>query len=103
MRYTKVSVPWKEGLHLRPAATIVKTTRKFSSRIQLRLGEKIADAGNVLTILMLAASFGMTLDVEANGPDEQEAMTAVISVFESLDLDQLQNGVQDGDTDEQPC
>ena len=87
MQRTKVSIPWEEGLHLRPAATIVKITRQFRSRICLRVGEKIADAGNILTIIMLAASFGTAMDVEASGPDELEAMAALVEVFESEDLD----------------
>jgi phosphotransferase system HPr (HPr) family protein len=82
MKRTSVSIPWREGLHLRPAASIVKLARKFQSSIQIRLGDKIADAGNILTIVMLAASFGTSLVVEAQGPDEQEAMTAIVSVFE---------------------
>ena len=101
MRRTKVSIPWEEGLHLRPAATIVKMTRQFRSQIQLRLGEKIADAGNILTIVMLAASFGTALDVEASGPDEQEAMAAVVSVFESVDLDQVAETTPDEESTEE--
>ncbi len=99
MRRTKVSIPWEAGLHLRPAATIVKMTRQFRSRVQLRLGDKIADAGNILTIVMLAASFGTALDVEASGPDEQEAIAAVVSIFEMVDMDQA---VDSSEADEGP-
>jgi phosphotransferase system HPr (HPr) family protein len=80
-------IPWREGLHLRPAASIVKMSRRFQSKINFRLGDKIADAGNILTIVMLAATFGTSLVVEAQGPDEQEAMTAIVSIFEPESTD----------------
>ena len=42
----------------------------------------MTDAGSILSILLLAATFGTTLSVEANGFDEEQAIQEVLSVFE---------------------
>jgi phosphocarrier protein HPr len=81
MRITKVVVPWEEGLHLRPAAKLVRTARYFRSRIFLKRGGKIADVRSILSVLSLCATMGMTLDLEATGEDEHAAARAVEQVF----------------------
>jgi phosphotransferase system HPr (HPr) family protein len=45
----------------------------------------VADARSVLSILILCAGLGATLDIEASGPDEREAIEAVDSFFASAD------------------
>lgn len=81
MRKTQVTVPWTAGLHLRPAAQLVQLTRRFRSEIRLRLESRIADARSILGILMLSASLGTALDIEASGADEHEAIEAVQDFF----------------------
>ncbi len=79
---TKVCVRWQEGLHLRPAARLVETARKFRSRIFLRIGSVAADATSIMSILVLCAGMNSILEVEAVGEDEQEALAAIESVFD---------------------
>lgn len=83
MKSSQVIVPWREGLHLRPAASLVKTVGKFRSSVWLRLGGKRADARSVLSLLMLAAAMGAMVDVEVRGDDEVGAIQAVEQVFSS--------------------
>jgi phosphotransferase system HPr (HPr) family protein len=86
MKYSKVIVPWREGLHLRHAATLVKLTRLFRSSIRLKYGSKIADLRSILSIISLCATMGTALDIEAVGEDEVEATRAVEQVFEVQSL-----------------
>ena len=83
MKRSEVKVPWSEGLHARPASTLVMLAKKFRSNIQLRCNEKVASARSILGILLLCASMGASIQVEANGDDEEQAIQAVQELFES--------------------
>jgi phosphotransferase system HPr (HPr) family protein len=85
MKKVTVTIPWREGLHLRPTVELVKLAKSFRSTISLQCGAKLADARSVLSIMLLCASMGTVLDVEVTGDDEQQAAEAVESVFVSDD------------------
>lgn len=85
MKTTTVIVPWQEGIHLRRAGNLVRLATQFQSSILCRLGQRVADARSVLSILILCASLGATLDIEASGPDEREVIEAVEAFFAPTD------------------
>jgi phosphotransferase system HPr-like phosphotransfer protein len=41
----------------------------------------------MLAMLLLSGTFGMEIDLEANGTDEDQALSAITQVFESADPD----------------
>ncbi len=84
MTRRQVTVAWNQGLHLRRAAQLVQLAQRFHSRISLQLGSRMADARSVLSLLLLSASMGTALDVEAIGADELEAIQAVQEFFRDL-------------------
>jgi phosphotransferase system HPr (HPr) family protein len=94
MKRSTVVVPWREGLHLRPAANLVRLSRRFSSTIFIKCSGKAADLRSILSILSLCATMGTALDIEAAGDDEHDAARAVEQVFSSHDAD----GVSDSMT-----
>ncbi|MBK7708944.1 MAG: HPr family phosphocarrier protein [Acidobacteria bacterium] len=71
------------GLHARAAAQLVRLASGFRSRIRLyRLDNSvIADAKSILSVLTLAASKGVALELEIDGEDEKIAMDSVVSIF----------------------
>ena len=81
MKRTKVIVPWEGGLHARPAAKLVQTMKGFHSIIVLKCNGKVADIRSIFSILMLCATMGTALDVEAIGDDENDATHAVEQLF----------------------
>lgn len=81
MKRMKVSVPWPEGLHLRPAAAVVKAAKSYKSSIRLRVGSKVADGCSILAIMLLSAGFGTMLEVEVSGEDEELAFNSMVQVF----------------------
>ena len=81
MRQTQCVVRWKEGLHLQPAARLVRLARASKSAICLKVGAKVADARSILAILLLCASVGTVVDLEINGDDEDATLTAITRVF----------------------
>jgi len=82
MKAIRITVKWERGLHLRAAAQLVQLSRQFHSHIRFRLGAQAADARSILSIMLLAASLGTCLDIEASGDDEHEAIQAVAAYFE---------------------
>lgn len=86
MKATRLTVKWKQGLHMRAAARLVQVAQRFHSRILLRFGAQVADARSIMSVMILAASLGSVLDIEASGDDEQEAVQAVQSYFDNTSL-----------------
>jgi phosphotransferase system HPr (HPr) family protein len=83
MKTTQVVVPWREGLHVRPAAGLVRRIQSLRSRILLRAGQRVADGRSILAVLMLCAASNTVIEIQAAGEDEDFA----IGVLESLFLD----------------
>ena len=85
MKRLHVVVPWKGGLHLRPAARLVRLALNVRSSICLKANGKMADARSIISVMLLCASLGTTLDVEATGTDEDIAIQAVENIFASAE------------------
>ncbi len=83
MQRTQVTVRWNPGLHLRPASALVQIARRFRSEIKLRFGGTLTDARSILGVMLLSATLGAALDVEASGDDEREAIRAIQNFFET--------------------
>lgn len=84
MKTTELRIVNQLGLHARAAAQVVKLAGEFVSNITLIREDKsvFADAKSILSVLTLAASKGMTLKLEVEGPDEDAAFAAMTSLFE---------------------
>jgi phosphotransferase system HPr (HPr) family protein len=95
MKKAQVRIPWKEGLHLRPASRLVRLAKASKSVICLRVGEKVADARSILAILLLCAAAEMVVDVEITGEDEDAVLTSITSVFNQ---DALADNFNQGDS-----
>ena len=85
MTRTQVLVRWTAGLHLRPAARLVRLAQTFRSTILLKCGDKLADARSIASLLLLAASMNALIDIEASGVDETHAAQAIEQIFSSDD------------------
>lgn len=78
-----VTIMNRNGLHARPAAEIVKTAAKFKSEITLMREDLEVNAKSIMGVMMLAAEFGSTLLLRAEGPDEEIALEAMATLIES--------------------
>lgn len=70
----------KQGLHARPATAMVNTAAKFKSEIFIIKDDKKVNGKSILGLLVLAAESGSSLTIEANGPDENEAVDALVDL-----------------------
>jgi len=50
--------------------------------VRLRVGSRVIDARSVLSILMLGATIGTEIDIEATGEDEDKTIAAMESLFQ---------------------
>jgi phosphocarrier protein HPr len=73
------------GLHARLAAHIVVLASRFRSSVSLAFNGRKADARHVLAVMLLAASVDSTILVEANRPDEAEAVDALSTLIAGQD------------------
>ncbi|EKT59623.1 PTS phosphocarrier protein NPr [Providencia burhodogranariea] len=72
------------GMHARPAILLYELVQKYNSRVILRNNNHIeAEADSVIAMLMLDSEQGSTIDIEVSGPDEVQALSAIISLFDS--------------------
>ena len=83
MRQQKVMITNKLGLHARAAAKLVHTANTFSSEVYIGGEHEEVNAKSILGLLTLAASKGASVTVRAEGPDEEEAVVALVELFHS--------------------
>jgi phosphoenolpyruvate-protein phosphotransferase len=77
-------VPYPAGLHARPASRWVETARNFGARIQLRFGDQLADAKNLVSLLQLGLRFGDAVVISAEGRDAGSALIRLKAVINSI-------------------
>ena len=80
---TQLTIINKLGLHARAAAKFVACTASFSSNIQTGKDGKLVDGKSIMSVMMLAAGKGTVLDIEIEGCDEQDALSALQALFEN--------------------
>jgi phosphocarrier protein HPr len=67
----------KLGLHARPAAEIVKTAARFKSNITIIRDDLEVNGKSIMGVMMLAAEFGSTILIRAEGEDADAALDAL--------------------------
>jgi len=77
----KVKILNKYGLHTRPATALVNEASKYESEIYVVYNGVRANAKSILGILILAIEPGAEVIIEANGPDEKEAIEKIVSLI----------------------
>jgi phosphocarrier protein HPr len=71
------------GLHARAAARFVHTASRFRSRVTAGRDGRTMDGKSILGILLLAASQGTRVELNVEGPDEEEATAALVALVEA--------------------
>lgn len=77
-----VEITNKLGMHARPAMKLFELMQNFDAEVLLRNDEGTeAEANSVIALLMLDSAKGRQIEVEACGPQEVEALAAVIALL----------------------
>jgi phosphocarrier protein len=69
------------GLHARPSAKLTQLTSQFKADVYISKQQKRVNAKSIMGVMMLAASFGQILKIEATGEDAQQAIDAIVQLF----------------------
>ena len=80
----EIIVSNKLGLHARPAMQFVDVANKFQSKVSVHKGgEEPADADgkSVMQMIILAATEGTPLRIEADGEDAKKAVDTLAELF----------------------
>jgi len=70
----------QKGLHARASAKFVQTVEKFDAEVRVSRSGETVGGTSIMGLMMLAASPGTSITVEANGKDA----VAVIAALEDL-------------------
>lgn len=79
----EVTIINKLGLHARAAAKFVGVANQYPCDIRIgRCPATVVDGKSIMAVMMLAASKGTTLHLQAEGEQEQEAIKALIALID---------------------
>ncbi|RYF68040.1 MAG: HPr family phosphocarrier protein [Comamonadaceae bacterium] len=76
-----VTISNKLGLHARASAKLTKLAGSFPCEVFLARGDRRVNAKSIMGVMMLAAGIGVTVDIETDGAQEQEAMDAIVNLM----------------------
>lgn len=71
------------GIHARPSSLLAQTASSFRSHLLIIQGDRTVDGKSILGIMSLAAEFGSELILEADGPDEEQVIEAIVRHFDN--------------------
>jgi phosphocarrier protein len=78
-----VTISNRAGIHARPAAVLVQTAKDFQANIYFEKGSNRINGKSIMGILTLAAAYKTDLKIIAEGEDEEQAVEAIVRLFES--------------------
>ncbi len=82
-RTADVLIVNEKGIHTRTATELVKLTQAFRSTIRISVDGATADGKSVIELLTLGARKGKTLRIEAEGPDQAQAVERIVRLVRS--------------------
>ncbi len=83
MTSCEVTITNRLGLHARAAAKFVHLASRFRAQIHVSRDGRVMDGKSIMGILLLAPACGTTITIAVDGPDEQDALTALCQLVES--------------------
>ena len=79
---TKVTIVNQRGLHARASAKLVKCAEAYQSEIRVRKDDDVVVATSIMGLMMLGASLGSQITLQATGPDAEDALAALTRLVE---------------------
>ena len=67
----------ERGLHARASAKFVKMAAGFDAEVRVGRDGQMVDARSIMGLMMLAAGIGSSIDIEAEGPEAEQALEAL--------------------------
>lgn len=86
MRSLVLRVAHEAGLHARPAAVFVQQASGYGCQVRVRNlthSTAFVDAKSILSVLTLGVEQGHEIELQAEGPDEDQALAGLSSLIRS--------------------
>lgn len=78
---TNATISNKLGLHARASAKLTKLAGSFPCEVWMSRNGRRVNAKSIMGVMMLAAGLGTEVEIETDGPQEQEAMDALLALI----------------------
>jgi len=75
-----VDIVNKRGLHARASAKFVKLATDFDAEVRVSRDGQTVDARSIMGLMMLAAGPGCCIEIEAEGPEAEPAVEALVEL-----------------------
>ena len=81
----RVTIDNRLGLHARPAMVFVETACKFKADVKVRRcdQDEWVDGKSIMMMMMLAATQGTEIEIEATDSDADEAVKELVALVKS--------------------
>ncbi|MFZ9562556.1 MAG: HPr family phosphocarrier protein [Burkholderiales bacterium] len=81
MQQQEAEIINKLGLHARASAKLTQAAGNYASSVWLTRNGRRVNAKSIMGVMMLAAAKGSKVTIETDGPDESEAMKALLALI----------------------
>jgi len=81
MLQREVEIVNKLGLHARASAKLTQLAARYQSEVQMSRNGRKVNAKSIMGVMMLAAGKGSKVVIETDGPDESDAMEAIVTLI----------------------
>lgn len=78
-----VTISNRLGLHARASAKLTKLAGSFGCQVHLSRGDRRVNAKSIMGVMMLAAGMGTQVEIEVDGTDESEALSAIQALIDA--------------------
>ena len=79
----KVTINNPQGLHMRTAGVFAKGMAKFDSDVTINFNGKATNGKSLLNIIGACIKCGSEVEIQCDGPDEEDALKTAIEMIES--------------------
>jgi phosphocarrier protein len=81
----QITIINKLGLHARAAAKFVGVANQFPCQVKVgRCSESMVDGKSIMSVMMLAAGKGSSIELLTSGEQENEALQALIDLINNF-------------------
>jgi phosphocarrier protein len=81
MQTWRFVIPNPRGLHAETCARIVRIAERCRCKISLVAKGRRINARNIFAVMLVTASMGATVRIEASGPDEEVAIREIATLL----------------------
>ena len=81
MQQREVEIVNKLGLHARASAKLTQLAGQHQCEVWMSRNGRRVNAKSIMGVMMLAAARGTMVTIETSGPDEEEAMVALLELI----------------------